>query len=66
MVQESDGLHVLLRGVRGRFEDETLADELRRELAAQGAVVPPVWVRRVAAIPRSAAGKAPLIRSDVS
>jgi putative adenylate-forming enzyme len=63
VVQEADGLSILLSGVRGEFADETLADALRRALASHGAVVPPIRVRRVAAIPQTAAGKAPLIKS---
>lgn len=64
VVQETDGLSVLLSGVRKDFVDEMLADALRRALVAQGAVVPLVRVQRVAAIPQTAAGKAPLIKSQ--
>ncbi|GIW07442.1 MAG: coenzyme F390 synthetase [Dehalococcoidia bacterium] len=64
VVQEPDGLHVLLAGsADGSLADEQLAATLEHELAAQGIVVPRVMVRRVAAIPRTAAGKAPLISS---
>ena len=66
VVQESERLTVLLRGVRKGYEDDVLADSLRRELAAQGALVPPVEVRRVPAIPRTGAGKAPLIKASVT
>jgi hypothetical protein len=38
-------------------------DSMKRELSAQGAVVPPVKVRRVPSIPRTALGKAPLIKA---
>jgi hypothetical protein len=66
VVQEADGLRVLLRGVRGEFEDEMLADTLRQALSEQGAIVPLVEVQRVESIPKAAAGKAPLIKSNLS
>ncbi|MBI3287035.1 MAG: phenylacetate--CoA ligase family protein [Chloroflexi bacterium] len=63
VVQERDGLTILLSGVRDGFVEETLADAFRQGLAAQGAIVPAIKVQRVVSIPRGAAGKAPLIRS---
>ncbi|HEX9133423.1 MAG TPA: hypothetical protein VF844_14125 [Ktedonobacteraceae bacterium] len=59
------GLHVLLSGVRGEFGDEMLAETLREALAEQGAIVPHVEVQRVESIPKTAAGKAPLIKSNL-
>jgi phenylacetate-coenzyme A ligase PaaK-like adenylate-forming protein len=66
VVQQTGGLRVLLSGVPGEFEDEMLADTLRQALAEQGATVPRVEVQRVASIPKTAAGKAPLIKSNLS
>jgi phenylacetate-coenzyme A ligase PaaK-like adenylate-forming protein len=66
VVQEADGLHVLLGGVRGEFEDEMLVETLRQALSEQGAIVPLVEVQRVSAIPKTAAGKTPLIKSNLS
>ena len=66
VVQETGGLRVLLSGVRGEFEDEMLADTLRQALREQGAIIPRVEVQRVASIPKTAAGKAPLIKSNLS
>jgi phenylacetate-CoA ligase len=66
VVQRPDGLHVLLNRVREGFSDETLAEVLRHELTAQGAVIPVVRVERVPVIPRGAAGKVSLIKSDLS
>jgi phenylacetate-CoA ligase len=60
-----EGLTVLLSGVREGFADATLVDSLRRELEAQGVIVPPVKVRRVPNIPRTTVGKAPLIKALV-
>ena len=66
VVQEPDGLHVLLSGVRGEFGDEMLADTLRQALAEQGVIIPRVEVQRVESIPKTAAGKAPLIMSHLT
>jgi putative adenylate-forming enzyme len=66
VVQETGSLRVLLSGVRGEFGDEILANTLRQALAEQGATVPRVEVQRVASIPKTAAGKAPLITSNLS
>jgi phenylacetate-CoA ligase len=63
--QGPEGLTVPLSGVCEGFADAALIDSLRRELGAQGAVVPPVKVRRVPNIPRTTVGKAPLIKSYV-
>ncbi len=66
VVQEVDGLHVLLSGVRGEFEDDMLAHTLRQALSEQGVVVARVEVQRVESIPKTTAGKAPLIKSNLS
>src|SRR5215216_6239227 len=63
VVQGPEGLTVLLSGVREGFADAALIDSLRRELESQGAIVPPVKVRRVPTIPRTTVGKAPLIKA---
>jgi phenylacetate-CoA ligase len=64
IVQGPEGLTVLLSGVRDGFADATiLLNSLRRELEAQGVVVPPVKVRRVATLPRTTVGKVPLIKA---
>src|SRR5215204_2236245 len=59
VVQEPNGLTVLLSGVQEEFRDGVLVGSLRRELAAQGAIVPSVKVRRVPYVPRTGASKAP-------
>jgi len=66
VVQEADVLHVLLSGVRGEFEDEMLSATLRQALAEQGVIAPHVEVQRVESIPKTAAGKAPLIKSNLT
>lgn len=64
VVQEQDGLHVLLSGAAGvRETDEALVTAVAQALAAQGAQVPQITVHRVDAIPKSASGKTPLIKA---
>jgi phenylacetate-CoA ligase len=46
VVQRTEGLTVLLSGVREDFADAALIDSLRRELEVQGVIVPPVKVKR--------------------
>jgi phenylacetate-CoA ligase len=65
VVQEADVLYVLLSGVRSEVRDEMLADAVQQALVSQGAIVPRVEVQRVTSIPRTAAGKAPLIKSNL-
>jgi phenylacetate-CoA ligase len=64
VVQQAEGLSVLLAGAGAGVVDEALAAAVRRAVATVGAVAPPVAVRRVGAIPRTAAGKTPLIRAE--
>ena len=64
VVQEDDGLRVLLSDMRSSFDDERLVATLRQALTEQGASVPLVEVQHVASIPKTAAGKAPLIMSN--
>jgi len=65
VVQEADGLRVLLSGAHGEFGDEMLTETLRHALVSHGAIVPHVEVQRVDSIPKTAAGKAPLIKSNL-
>lgn len=63
VVQETDGLRVLLNGVPNAVEDSTLIDSLTRALVAQSVVIPRITIQHVAAIPKAASGKTPLIRA---
>ena len=60
IIQRPDGLEVLLVQPH-EVEQPVLAASLQAALTAQGAVAPTVRIREVAAIPRTALGKAPLI-----
>ncbi len=63
VVQEVDGLRVLLSGGLNGANDSTLVDALTHGLAAQNVIVPPISVQHVNAIPKNATGKAPLIKA---
>ncbi len=65
VIQEMDGLHVLLSGVHGSFGDEGLVGTVQRALLEQGVIVPPITVQHVPSIPKTAAGKAPLIKTNL-
>ena len=64
VIQEADdGLTVLLSGMRDGLADEALAARLTQALAEHGALAPRIAVQRVTAIPKTTAGKAPLIKA---
>ncbi len=63
IVQTDGGLEVLIAGAREGFSTEVLAGELQRELGMQDVATLSVKVVQVETIPRSAIGKAPLIRA---
>jgi len=66
VVQETEStLKVLLSGARNDIRDETIADAIRRELAAEGAIMPLIKVQHVAEIPKNSSGKAPLVKSHI-
>jgi hypothetical protein len=66
VVQETDGLHILLAQVHGAFDDSQIENQVQNALAAQEAVVPPIHVQRVGAIPQTIAGKDPLVKSNLA
>ncbi|MBC7876352.1 MAG: phenylacetate--CoA ligase family protein [Anaerolineales bacterium] len=66
VVQETDSsLTVLLSGARNGIRDEAVSDAIRKELTLEGAIIPLIKVQHVTEIPKSASGKAPLIKSNV-
>ena len=65
VVQEADGLHVLLSGIHGTVDEEQLRGIVQKTLKSQGAVTPSVEVRRVPSIPQTAVGKTPLVKSNL-
>jgi len=62
VVQEADGLLVLLSGVCGTLDDAMVAGKVHETLAKQGVAIS-VEVRRVTSIPQGPGGKTPLIKS---
>jgi phenylacetate-CoA ligase len=66
VVQEADGLHILLAHVHGALNDNQIESQVQNALAAQKAVVSPIQVQRVDAIPQTIAGKAPLVKSNLA
>ncbi len=65
VVQEADGLRVLLSGAAASVADDALVHRLTQRLANQGAQVPLIRVQHVATIPKNATGKTPLIKTDL-
>jgi phenylacetate-coenzyme A ligase PaaK-like adenylate-forming protein len=61
--QADNGLVLLLTGVHNGLRDESLADQISRSLTQEGARVPYIRIQRVPEIPKTAAGKAPLIKA---
>lgn len=65
VVQEPDGLYVLLSGISGSLDQETLSETIQEELANHGTVVPYVKIKEVPSIPAEASGKTPLVKSNL-
>jgi putative adenylate-forming enzyme len=64
VIQEADdALTILLSGVRQELVEAALENQLAVAFAAQGVRVPRITVKQVDAIPKSASGKAPLIKA---
>ncbi len=61
--QADDGLMVLITGTRNGLTDEALIEKLSRSLGQEGVRVPYIKVQHVTAIPKTEAGKAPLIKA---
>jgi phenylacetate-coenzyme A ligase PaaK-like adenylate-forming protein len=64
VIQQADkGLVVLLVGMRDGLTDEVLKDQINKSLTQEGARVPYIRVQHVSEIPKTASGKAPLIKA---
>jgi hypothetical protein len=66
VLQDEAGLHLLLAGVSGPLDDSALAAEVGKALAGHGVALSPIDVVRLDAIPKSASGKTPLVRSTLA
>lgn len=65
VIQETDGLTVLLSGLREAAGATSLVNKLGQALSKQGVMLPQINVQQVSAIPKTASGKAPLIKSNL-
>ena len=64
VIQEvDDSLTLLVTGIRDGLTDAALRDQLTQSLAQEQVRAPVIKIEHVAAIPKTAAGKAPLIMS---
>ena len=63
VVQEKDGLRVLLSGARNGAQDTLIVDAIARNLTAQNVLIPQISVQHVDVIAKNATGKAPLIKA---
>lgn len=62
--EADDHLTVLLAGAREGLSDAALRERLAASLAQEQVRVPEITIEHVAAIPKTSAGKAPLVRSN--
>lgn len=65
VLQETAGLRLLLCGIHGAVDEEQLRNALRQAIISQGAVAPDVDIQQVPSIPQTAAGKTPLVKSNL-
>ena len=63
VVQENDGLRVLLSGAQNGAHDPVIVDAITRNLTAQNVLTPRISVQHEDVIPKNATGKAPLIKA---
>ena len=63
VVQEKDGLRVLLSGAQNNTNDTQVVDAITRNLTAQNVLTPRISVQHVDVIPKNATGKTPLIKA---
>jgi len=64
VIQQADnGLVVLLTGARNGLTDDALVNQISNSLAQEGAQATYVRIEHVSQIPKTAAGKAPLIKA---
>ena len=59
VVQEADGLRILLAQVHDALDDRQIESQVRQALAAQEAVVPSIQVQQVEAIPKPLSARPP-------
>ena len=65
VVQQVDGLHLLLADVQAPLDEAQLADRVTKALTKQGVAATRIHIQRVDSIPQTAAGKTPLVKSNL-
>jgi len=64
LIQQADnGLVLLITGARKGLNDQTLVNQIKNSLAQEGALVHYIRIQHVSEIPKTASGKAPLIKA---
>lgn len=63
VVQEKDGLRILLSGALNGANDTQIVDAITRNLTAQNVLAPRISVQHVNGIPKNTTGKTPLIKA---
>ena len=63
VIQEKDGLRVLLSGAQSSTNDTQLVAAIKRNLTTQNVIAPSISVEYLDTIPKNATGKAPLIKA---
>ncbi|MGH2510152.1 MAG: phenylacetate--CoA ligase family protein, partial [Ktedonobacteraceae bacterium] len=66
VVQELDGLHMLVSGAEAERIDETLLRSMRQALEEHDVIVPSLFIEHVPTIPRGTSGKVTLVVSHTS
>ena len=65
IIQRTDGLHVLVTGLKGEADEMELQRALRTALEKAGACTPTLHIERVERIAQGASGKTTLIKSEI-
>lgn len=63
IIQEQEGVRILVSGTEAEHIDEALLGAMKRALEDQGVIIPPLSIEHVQAIPRGSSGKTPLVVS---
>jgi phenylacetate-coenzyme A ligase PaaK-like adenylate-forming protein len=63
VVQEKDGLRILLSGAQKNTNEIQVVDAITRNLTAQDVLIPQISVQHVDVIPKNATGKTPLVKA---
>lgn len=66
IVQELDGLHILVSGAEAKNLDEDLLKAMRQTLEEQDVIIPPLFIEHVTTIPRGSSGKTTLVVSHIA